>query len=112
MILLWVLLALGLAGVVLSLYMTAIFIRVQRGEMAKCIDEVCPVVMKTAYARAFGFPNSYLAVPFYFLLVLFALLRLAGYASWLFVPVAVASMLAAVMSVYLAYALLAKLRQT
>ncbi len=111
MVLLWILLALGSAGAVLSIYMTGIFVRVMRGEQVKCIDEVCPIVMKTSYAQSFGFPNSYLAVPFYFTLVVFALLRIAGYAPWLFVPVAAASALAAAMSAYLAWALLVKLKQ-
>src|SRR6266542_1069420 len=106
-----ILLALGGAGLALSVYMTRIFVRVRKGEEVECIDEVCPIVMKTSYALAFGFPNSYLAIPYYCALALFALARLAGYAAWLFYPVAVASSLALVMSVYLAYALLVKLKQ-
>src|SRR6266496_2202528 len=109
--LLWLLFALSVFGLVLSLYMTSIFVRVRKGEEVECIDEVCPIVMKTSYALAFGFPNSYLAVPFYAGLAVFALLRLAGYAAWLFPGVALASFGALAMSVYLAVALLVKLKQ-
>ena len=110
MLLLWVLFALGLFGLVLSLYLTSIFVRVRKGEEVECIDDVCPIVMKTSYALAFGFPNSYLAIPYYCALASFALARLAGYGSWLFYPVAFASVLALVMSVYLAHSLLVKLK--
>ncbi len=107
----WILLALGGAELALSIYMTRIFVRVRRGEEVECFDEVCPIVMKTSYALAFGFPNSYLAVPFYTGLAVFALLRLAGYAAWLLPEVALASFSALAMSVYLAVVLLVKLKR-
>jgi uncharacterized membrane protein len=87
------------------------FVRVQRGQAVKCVDGSCPIVMKTPYARSFGFPNFYVAIPYYAGLLMFAILRLAGLASWLLVPVTIASGLAAAMSAWLAFALLVKLRQ-
>ena len=110
--LLYLLCGLTAAGLVLSVYLTAVFLRVQRGQAVKCVDGSCPVVMKTPYARSLGFPNFYLAIPFYAGLLVFAVLRLAGLAAWLFVPVAVAVALSVAMSAYLAFTLLAKLKQT
>ena len=109
--LLWLLAGLAAAGLILSVYLTGMFLRVQRGQTVKCVDGSCPVVMKTPYARSLGFPNFYLAIPFYAGLLVFAVLRLAGLAAWLFVPVAVAAGLSVAMSVYLALALLIKLKQ-
>ena len=105
------LLLLALFGVALSVYMTVIFVRVQRGEEVKCFDGACPIVMKTSYAQALGFPNSYLAIPYYCSLTLYAGLRLTGQLEWMFLPVAVAALAAATMSVYLAYALIVKLKR-
>ena len=102
---------LAAAGIILSVYLTGVFLRVQRGQVVKCFDGSCPLVMKTPYARSLGFPNFYLAIPFYGGLLVFAVLRLAGLAAWLLVPVAVAAALALVMSAYLAFMLLVKLRQ-
>lgn len=102
---------LGLIGLVLSIYMTSVFVRVQRGEEVKCIDGACPMVMKTSYARTLGFPNSYLAIPYYGALATFGGLRLAGELEWMLLPVTVAAAAAAAMSAYLAYALLAKLKR-
>jgi uncharacterized membrane protein len=102
---------LAAAGVVLSVYLTVLFVRVRRGEAVKCVDNSCPIVMKTPYARSFGFPNFYLAIPFYAGLLAFAVLRLARFAAWLLWPVSIAAVLAFALSVYLAYALLAKLKQ-
>jgi uncharacterized membrane protein len=109
--LLWLLAGLAAAGLILSVYLTRMFIRVQRGHEVKCVDGSCPIVMKTPYARSLGFPNFYLAIPFYAGLLVFAVLRLAGIAAWLFVPVAIAAGLSVVMSAYLAIALLVKLKQ-
>ncbi len=109
--LVYLLAGLAASGVVLSVYFTVMFIRVQRGEAVKCVDDSCPIVIKTPYARSLGFPNFYLAIPFYLALLAFALLRLAGLAAWLLVPVSICVGLATAMSVYLAYALLAKLKQ-
>ena len=109
--LVYLLCGLAAAGLVLSVYLTAMFLRVQRGQAVKCFDGSCPLVMKTPYARSLGFPNFYLAIPFYGGLLVFAVLRLAGIAAWLLVPVAVAAALALVMSAYLAFMLLVKLRQ-
>jgi uncharacterized membrane protein len=106
-----ILIALAAFGVALSIYLTIMFVRVQRGQAVKCVDGSCPIVMKTPYARSFGFPNFYLAIPFYAALLAFAFLRLAGLAAWLIVPITIGSALAFGMSVYLAYALLAKLKQ-
>jgi uncharacterized membrane protein len=106
-----VLLGLGLFGLVLSLYMTSIFVRVERGQAVTCADGSCPIVMKTPYSRSLGFPNFYLAIPFYGGLVVFAVLRLVGCAAWLFFPVLVIAVLALAMSLYLAWSLLAKLKQ-
>ena len=105
------LLGLGAFGLLLSLYMTSVFIRVERGQDVRCLDGACPVVMKTSDARTFGFPNFYLAVPFYLLVVLFAGLRLAGLAAWIFPPVAIASALSFAMSLYLAYSLIVRLKR-
>ena len=110
-VLVYLLIGLAAFGIVLSIYLTVMFIRVQRGQAVKCVDDSCPIVMKTPYARSLGLPNFYLAIPFYSVLLAFALLRLAGLAAWLFVPVTIGAGLALVMSVYLAYALLAKLKQ-
>ena len=109
--LLWILTGLAAAGLVLSVYLTVMFLRVQRGQAVKCVDGSCPVVMKTPYARSLGFPNFYLAIPFYAGLLVFAVLQLAGLAAWLFVPVAVAAALSLAMSAYLAFTLLVKLKQ-
>jgi uncharacterized membrane protein len=106
------LLFLGAFGVALSVYMTALFLRVQRGEEVQCFDDVCPMVLKTPYAQSFGFPNTYLAIFFYVALLVFAVLRLMGVAAWLFIPIAIASGLSVVMSLYLMYALLVQLKQT
>ncbi len=106
-----ILLALGAIGLVFTLYMTRVFMRVQRGEEVHCVDGACPIVMKTPDARTFGFPNFYLALPYYALLVIFASLRLAGLAPWLLVPALVLSGLALTMSGYLAWSLLVKLKQ-
>ena len=108
-LLLLILFGLGLFGLALTSYMTAIFLRVQRGERVRCLDEACPIVMKTPYAQSLGFPNSYLAIPFYGLLVLLSGLRLMGWAAWLTGPVAIASGIALAMSLYLTYALVVKL---
>lgn len=105
------LLVMAVFGLALSAYMTVMFNRVQRGEAVKCIDDSCPIVMKTSYARSLGFPNFYLAIPFYLALAVFAALQLVGLAAWLFVPVAIASGLALATSAWLAFALLIKLKQ-
>lgn len=105
------LLVAGLSGLDLSVYLTAVFLRVQRGEHVKCFDGSCPIVMQTPDARMLGFPNFYLAIPFYSVLVVFAGLRLAGHAEWLFWPVAAAAGLSLAASVRLAYSLLVKLKQ-
>jgi len=97
-------------GLLLACYLTAVFLRVQRGESAKCLDGACPIVMQTPAARLAGFPNFYLALPFYFMLVVFATLRLHGYAEWLFWPLAVASLLSLAASAWLIYSLLVKLK--
>ena len=110
-VLVYLLIGLAAFGIVLSIYLTVMFLRVQRDQAVKCVDSSCPIVMKTPYARSLGFPNFYLANPFYAVLLAFALLRLAGLAAWLIVPVAVGAGLALGMSAYLAYALLAKLKQ-
>src|SRR5436309_3075765 len=107
----WILLGLWGAGLALSVYMTRIFVRVRRGEEVECFDEVCPIVMKTSDALTFGFPNSFLAIPFYAGVAVFALVRLAGYAAWLLPAVTLASFGALAMSIYLAVALLVKLKQ-
>jgi len=106
-----ILLCLGVSGLALSVYMTVIFLRVQRGQSAQCFDATCPMVMRTPYARTLGFPNTYLALLFYLALVVYSCLRLAGAEAWLFVPVAAATGLSLLMSAYLIYALLVKLKQ-
>ena len=106
-----ILLGLGVGGLVLAWYMTAVFVRVRRGESVRCVDGTCPVVMQTPYAQSLGFPNSYLAIPFYALVTLFAALQLTGQGGWLFVPVAAATALSVLMSAYLVYALLWKLQR-
>ena len=109
--LMYLLAGLAASGVVLSVYLTVTFIRVQRGQAVKCVDDSCPIVMKTPYARSLGFPNFYLAIPYYSGLLAFAVLRLAGLAAWLHWPISIAAALAFAMSVYLTYALLARLKQ-
>ncbi|MBI3463207.1 MAG: hypothetical protein HY000_09130 [Planctomycetes bacterium] len=109
--LLYLLTGLAAVGIILSVYLTGVFLRVQRGLAVKCFDGSCPIVMKTPYARSLGIPNFYPAIPFYGGLLVFAVLRLAGFAAWLFVPVAVAAALALAMSAYLALMLLVKLKQ-
>jgi uncharacterized membrane protein len=110
-ILLWTLFLLGFWGIALSVYMTILFLRVQRGREVKCFDSACPIVMKTNYAQSLGFPNTYLAIPFYLGVAVFAALRLNGSAEGWFAPIAAASGLSVLMSVYLIYALLVKLKQ-
>jgi uncharacterized membrane protein len=105
------LLVLSLLGLLLSLYMTLIFVRVQRGEQVKCFDGACPIVMKTTYAQSLGFPNSYLAIPFYAALSIYAAMRLAGQMEWMFMPVVITSAGSVLMSAYLVYALLVKLKR-
>ena len=99
-------------GLLLAGYLTAIFLRVERGESVKCFDGACPIVMQTPDARIAGFPNFYLALPFYFMLLIFAVLRLLGHAEWLFWPVAVACLLSLAASAWLIYSLLVKLKRT
>ncbi len=106
-----VLLLTAAGGLLLAGYLTAVFIRVQRGESVKCFDGACPIVMQTPDARLAGFPNFYLALPFYFMLVVFAALRLHGHAEWLFWPVAVASLISLAVSAWLVYSLLVKLKR-
>ena len=60
-ILVWSLTAIAASGLALSLYMTAIFRRVQSGYDHVCVGGSCSVVMRTPYARALGFPNLVLA---------------------------------------------------
>jgi uncharacterized membrane protein len=110
-LLLYLLTGLAASGAALSVYLTVMFVRVQRGEAVKCVDGSCPIVMKTPYARSFGFPNYYLAIPFYFVLLSFAVLRLAGLVAWLLWPVSIGTALSLGFSIYLAYALIAKLKQ-
>ena len=105
------LLATGLCGLALSVYLTGVFLRVQRGEPVKCFDGACPIVMQTPDARMLGFPNFYLAIPFHSLLVIFAGLRIVGLAAWLFWPVAVAAGLSLAASAWLVYSLLVRLKQ-
>ena len=105
------LLATGLLGMALSVYLTGVFLRVQRGEQVKCLDGACPIVMQTPDARLLGFPNFYLAIPFYSLLVIFAVLQMLGFAAWLFWPVAVAAGLSLAASAWLVYSLLVKLKR-
>ena len=98
-------------GLLLAGYLTAIFLRVERGESVKCLDDTCPIVMQTPDARLAGFPNFYFALPFYFVLVVFSALRLLGRGDWLFWPVAAASLVALAASAWLTYSLLVKLKR-
>ncbi len=102
---------LAASGTALSIYMTVVFMRVQRAGEVNCGDDSCSIVMKTPYARSLGFPNFYVAIPFYVALLLFGILRLFGLAAWFLVPVTVTTAVALAMSAYLAYALLVKLKQ-
>jgi uncharacterized membrane protein len=104
------LLVLAVAGFGLSLYLAVMSVRVRRGEVVWCVDTACPVVMRTQYAAVLRFPNAVLALPFYASLAAFAALGMAGAGAWLLPAVSVGVALAAAMSVYLIYALLAKLR--
>ena len=106
------LLLIAASGLLLAGYLTAIFLRVQRGESVKCFDGACPIVMQTPDARLAGFPSFYLALPFYFMLLVFAVLRLFGHAEWLLWPVAVATLLSLSASAWLIYSLLVKLQRT
>ncbi len=97
----WVLLLVSVAGLALSVYTTYVM---------SCAGDSCDVVMTTPYARVFGFPNAVLAAVYYAALIAFAALRLAGTALPLW-PALAASGLSLVMSAYLAWALIAKLRR-
>jgi uncharacterized membrane protein len=104
------LLILAVAGLGLSMQLTLMVIRIRQGGPVRCIHS-CPVVMTTPYAQLLGFPNVYLALPFYSFLIIFSVLRLLDHAYWLFFPVCIAVSSAFLMSAYLVIALVARLKQ-
>jgi uncharacterized membrane protein len=67
--------------------------------------------MQTPYARALGFPNFFLAAPYYLALLAFAGLRIAGLAESSIGLAAIASAFGLAMSGWLTFALLVRLKQ-
>jgi uncharacterized membrane protein len=117
----WLIIALALAGLFISLYFT--FAYYGRIKHSRWIPEIfcaregssCVNVVQTPYARVFGVPNSLLGIIFYAALIAWSLVptktwviafEYAMPASraglWLFVPASVA---AVVLGFYLIYAL-------
>jgi uncharacterized membrane protein len=88
---------LAAVGIYVSAQMLRKQLRAERGELIE------PSVVTTARAKAMGVPNSLLGLAFY-LVVLFATPFLSNHLVWL--PVFAASMLAAALSLFLAYSLL------
>jgi uncharacterized membrane protein len=110
-ILVWALTTLAGSGLVLSLYLTVIFLSVRSRKNAGCLDGSCLAVMQTTYARSLGFPNLFLAIPYYGGLVAFVGLRMAGTAEWSVGLAAAASALGLAMSGWLTFVLLVRLKQ-
>jgi uncharacterized membrane protein len=119
----WLILALSLAGLVISLYfILAFYGRVKHSRWVPeilCAREgsTCVTVMRTPYARVFGVPNSLLGITYYLAVIL-------EIGSGLFVPnrfhggcefiwphqnILPASFITVVLGFYLVYALRRKL---
>ncbi|MCE5200079.1 MAG: vitamin K epoxide reductase family protein [Armatimonadota bacterium] len=114
MVLAIVVILLALVGFADSAYFTAAhygFIRPDAPLIPVCSSNAgtCLSLVSTPQARVFGLPNSLFGMGFYGLVFVGAVVRLA-HKAWPMVPVyVVISMIAAVLSLYLAYSLVFKL---
>ena len=121
----WLILALSLAGLIISLYFT--FAYYGRIKKSRWIPEIlcaregssCVTVVQTPYARVFGMPNFLLGILYYAGLIIWLVLRNATWhrnhwMSYLFALTSLWILAASVVSVpvgiYLIYALRWKLR--
>jgi len=120
----WLIVALALVGLVLSIYFT--FAYYGRVKHSRWIPELfcaregssCVTVVQTPYARVFGVPNSLLGVVYYIGLLIWLPSRLEGLWALPFgllvmiIPTAliVASAITVLLGFYLVYALRVKLR--
>jgi uncharacterized membrane protein len=102
--------ALSLIGAVNSLY----FILAQYGgARASCEAEMgaCNTVLETPYARVFGIPNSVIGLLFYALVVVVCVVSRRTGSKVLLLYGLAASVMALPVSLYLAYALVYRLRR-
>ncbi len=76
-----------------------------------CGGDACDFVMSSRFARVFGFPNAALALAYNVALMAFASLRLAHIAVPLW-PALAACAASLVMTAYLAFALLVRVKRT
>jgi uncharacterized membrane protein len=109
------LLALAILGALDALYFLLVAYRVLQPNprwmpRALCMDEAtCARIVDTREARVLGPPNAAFGFAYYVAIASFASARLAGLAPPA-LPFAVASLAALALSIYLAWALLGKLR--
>lgn len=78
----------------------------------RCSNGSCSLVFGTKYARLLGFPNSYLGVGFYLGLMAFGIDRSIRGPVLPLWPALAASAVGMLVSVYLAYILFLKLKET
>jgi len=104
----------SILGLLISLYFLAIYQGLIKGNTAlvpqkMCSKNTCSEVLKTPFARVFKVPNFTLGI-LYYLMIFFLTVFTLPSAVQLFITII--SWLAVVFSVYLAYALVVKLKTT
>lgn len=112
----WGLAALALCGLLNSVYFTLIYFRVVRPDnsmlpsFCRIGRGTCEAVVFTRYGRVFGVPNSVLGIVFYLVIVDAGLSGIMGGHYGRLGIALTASILSVVLSIYLVWALLVRLR--
>ncbi len=107
-----VLIVLGLLGFLISLYFTLVYHKLMPSNSAlipkfcRLDESSCVKILNTRDARILGVPNFYLGLLFYALIIVFSF----GVAADRLILLIVASGISVSLSIYLAYALVVKLK--
>lgn len=106
----------GIMGVAISGYFTLVFFSVIPGNsrfiarVCRMDEQTCQYVLHTTYAKLFGVPNALLGTMFYALVLWTAIFGGPASGGILVLAVTLAAVLSVLVSVYLAYVLIVRLK--